>query len=74
MSNTQDTYEAALRAVMAALDVLAEERSRECLAFDPDAEDYQHHKHLVAAGERIGVTDALAVVTGMLAEYRKAVA
>lgn len=70
MSNHQDNYEAALEVALAALDALVDERSRECLAFDPDAEDYSHAKHCVAAGERIGVTDALALVTGMLSDYR----
>lgn len=70
MNHPQDTYEQALKAVLAALDVLVDERSIECLAFDPDADDYSHTKHLVAAGERIGATDALAVVAGMLDSYR----
>ena len=73
MTNTNhDTYEQALKAVMAALDVLHDDAFRASTAFDPGAEDYQHSQHLIAAGRMTGVADALAVVTGMLADYRAA--
>lgn len=70
MSNTHDTYEAALVAVSAALDALADTAAVKALAHDPRAGDYDPLRHHVAAGRSHGVHDALAVVTGMLAEYK----
>lgn len=55
---------------MAALDVLHNDIYQQATAFDPGAEDYRHSQHLIAAGRMTGVTDSLAVVTGMLADYR----
>ena len=73
MTNTNnDTYEQALKAVMAALDVLHDDIYQQATAFDPGAENYKHSQHLIAAGKLTGVTDSLAVVTGMLADYRAA--
>lgn len=72
MSTTHDTYRQELSAVAAALDALADTAAAQALAHDPDADDYNPHQHLLAAGRSHGVHDALAVVTGMLADYRRA--
>lgn len=72
MSKSHDTYEAALTAVAAALDALADTAANRASAHDPRADDYDPLRHHVAAGRSHGAHDALAVVTGMLADYRKA--
>ena len=72
MSKNHDTYEQALKAVMAALDVLYDGSALATTAFDPDDDDYDPLAHHRAYGTAHGVTDALAVVTGMLADYRAA--
>lgn len=71
MSNTHDTYGRALSAVTAALDALANAAAVRAVAHNPDADGYDAHKHLLDAGRSHGVHDALAVVAGMLADYRK---
>lgn len=72
MSTIEDTYEQALCAVSAALDALCAEKAKAVLAFDPEAEDYNISRHVAASHEHTGVCDALALVTGMLSDYRKA--
>lgn len=69
MSRTNDTYEAALVAVSAALDALFE--STQPGPFDPDADTHTQFLHGISFGRHQGVTDALAVVIGMLADYRR---
>lgn len=72
MSKSHDTYEAALSAVAAALDALADTAAAQAVAHDPRADDYDPLRHHLDSGRSNGVHDALAVVTGMLADYRKA--
>lgn len=74
VSNPHDTYEQALVAVLAALDGLYDARAKATTAFHPDADDYDPLAHHRAYGTAHGVADALAVVTGMLDDYRKAIA
>lgn len=71
MSTKQDTYEAALMAVTAALHALSDAHfARTEAAFD--AEPYSEREHIKTVARHGGVCDAYMVVNGMLRDYRNA--
>lgn len=66
-----DNYQSALIAVSAALDALYDDKADAATTIDPAADDYDPLAHHRAFGAARGVADALAVVTGMLDNYRR---
>ena len=72
MSNTQDTYEAALMAVEAALRIHAQQKNEAAQAVT-NAKPYDRRESAFAIGEQSGAVDAYLIVTEMLNDYRKAV-
>lgn len=69
-----DPYEAALTAVVEALDGLSERRLYTAMSLDMKTlgAEYDVYRHTMATGEYAGVNDAHALVTAMLNDYRKA--
>ena len=74
MSKQHDTYEAALIAVMEALEALADRAHATAKSLSPVAmgERYDDHRETLATGHYSGTSDAYALVVGMISDYRKA--